>query len=1259
MSNTPAQAAEPPAAGRRISFRTLIEEERELLRDSSEHDTGAFDTARPGLADEPWVCFTDRDHFGLALSGGGIRSATFNLGLLQALDLKGALHHVDYLSTVSGGGYAGGMWTAWRHRQAASGNGSGAQFPRQTQTADGFADSPPDHREPAEIRHLREFSRFLMPRVGFFRSEMWAGIVVILGGLIPALLATTALVTLVYYAWFPVAFFFGGRGFFAWVEPLGLTTWQPRLAEFNALQPWAALIAFAAMTFSIEHVIEREWRRSGRRVDVEKARWSFRAAGALAIIVSTAAFGWMNQVWAPGAAEQWTRAANIALFLPALAWLAAALVMFVLRGFIARPVISCDRKLYRLSAYDRAISHCLQPALLWAALSGAWCTADWLIARGETYQAATAGGPIVFGVLFVWLRDWLTQPRKETVASELLARVIQRIKPLIPQVLAAAAVASFFVAVAVGIQLAGFGPAWIFAPAAAVVILFATLLFFDPAYVGMHDFYRSRISRCFLGAAAANGNAGSRHTDEQAHDDLTLGQLDQAGLRPIHLICTTANNLAGDTLTSLYRGARSAVVSRAGVSLGNDTARYPDLRLSSALTASAAAFNSQMGRISMHLGPAVAFVMCALNLRLGLWVPHPQMENPRPPRLPGLPFFHEMLGYTRCDPLPTGSEAEGLSFESLEAATLRLMREGRHSPRVLQAAASQLRELRRLHLLHLSDGGHFENLALYELIRRHCRYIIVSDCGADPEQAFDDLATALRCIREDFGVEIELDVAPLRPDEGGRSRQHAVVGVIHYDGLAGLDKGTIVYFKPALTGDEPPDVTQYRTRNPAFPHEGTGDQFYDEAQWESYRRLGEHAGHSVFYYADGDDPTRAGFVENLFMEATRSWHAAPERQSEIFLTLTERCAELERDIRENAPPVLRMEFFPEAAALRAGASRPGETRAADSGLHVPMELTATGRAGSSAAGSERSKAADDPAKTLHFLMLITQVMEDIWIGAELDTCWSHPMNEGWMNYLQRWASTPSFRRWWPVLRPIYSAGFRDFVKERFDLRLRDVEARPHTAPGRGAQLKLGSARPANEPVLGGLASEAWQRRYQLPAPPARGDVFPANALAVDYFLTLESENGAAEMHELQVGFLVYTLEAGDSGESTARWKTGQLFVPHALSGAGIIARLLDAAIARFRKTGVTTLHVTVDDNPAESHPSGGRRSLRRPGRAARLATVRTINFYKSRGFVHERPTGAGGEVRCLTLRLDRVPADFGSWPPMEAAAAKAGKARTM
>ena len=155
----------------------------------------------------------------------------------------------------------------------------------------------------------------------------------------------------------------------------------------------------------------------------------------------------------------------------------------------------------------------------------------------------------------------------------------------------------------------------------------------------------------------------------------------------------------------------------------------------------------------MDLGPAVTFLMSALNLRLGLWVPHPKNGFRGYYQFPGRFFLLELLGRS-------------------------------------QANARNLL---------LSDGNHFENFGLYELIRRHVRYIIVSDCGADPEVAFDDLANVLRRVREDFGVEIELDVSALRPGDSRLSNQHAVVGTIHYNGIIGMDKGTIIFFKPTLT----------------------------------------------------------------------------------------------------------------------------------------------------------------------------------------------------------------------------------------------------------------------------------------------------------------------------------------------------------------------------------------------------------------------------------------------------------------------------
>jgi hypothetical protein len=78
-------------------------------------------------------------------------------------------------------------------------------------------------------------------------------------------------------------------------------------------------------------------------------------------------------------------------------------------------------------------------------------------------------------------------------------------------------------------------------------------------------------------------------------------------------------------------------------------------------------------------------------------------------------------------------------------------------------------------------------------------------------------------------------------DEAKRTPWHCVVGKIHYENVdPGAEPGIFVYVKASLTGDEPADVLNYQTAHPDFPHETTADQWFDEPQFESYRRLGQH-----------------------------------------------------------------------------------------------------------------------------------------------------------------------------------------------------------------------------------------------------------------------------------------------------------------------------------------------------------------------------------------------------------------------------------
>jgi hypothetical protein len=167
--------------------------------------------------------------------------------------------------------------------------------------------------------------------------------------------------------------------------------------------------------------------------------------------------------------------------------------------------------------------------------------------------------------------------------------------------------------------------------------------------------------------------------------------------------------------------------------------------------------------------------------------------------------------------------------------------------------------------VYLSDGGHFENLGLYEMVLRRCHYILVSDAGCDEKMEFQDLGNAIRKIRIDLGIDIDINVEPLRPSpQQRRSGMHYAMGTIHYSRIdPGAPDGILIYLKPSLSGDEPVDVLEYAAHHEQFPHEPTSDQFFDESQFESYRRLGEHIAGEVFASIPSSTRTLPDVFETL------------------------------------------------------------------------------------------------------------------------------------------------------------------------------------------------------------------------------------------------------------------------------------------------------------------------------------------------------------------------------------------------------------
>lgn len=331
----------------------------------------------------------------------------------------------------------------------------------------------------------------------------------------------------------------------------------------------------------------------------------------------------------------------------------------------------------------------------------------------------------------------------------------------------------------------------------------------------LYMLYRNRLVRAYFGASS---RARKPHpfTGFDPGDDPLLADLKQQ--RPCHIINTSLNLVGGEELAWRTRKAASftftprycgfelpvgsvsgcyrptdAYGSRSGAGADDDAG----VRLGMAIAVSGAAASPNMGA---HSSPPLNFLMTMFNVRLGRWCPNPRKaawQQSSPPV--GLfSLLAELFGLTNAD-------------------------------------ASYV---------YLSDGGHFDNLGIYELVRRRCRLIIAVDVASDGRLAFEDLGNAIRKCATDLHVRIDLDVSQLAQlGDEGLCGSSCALGTVRYSGVdqGGVD-GTLLYLKPAIVGKENADLLNYRKVHPAYPHESSVDQWFDETQFESYRALGQYVG---------------------------------------------------------------------------------------------------------------------------------------------------------------------------------------------------------------------------------------------------------------------------------------------------------------------------------------------------------------------------------------------------------------------------------
>jgi predicted acylesterase/phospholipase RssA len=711
--------------------------------------------------------------YGLALSGGGIRSASFALGVLQALDRHDLLRRIDYLSTVSGGGYIGSS-LSWFMR------GGRKTFPFGTRGLGVRSDAEAEaggREEPAPnaiLSFVRQHGHYLSPRTAYrFDAQDGDGDAdrgktagVGTGSLVAVLLRNMLLCLLVYGSLL-VALFAGLRWPGPWIakrfEELGvdlLSTLPPATTTTLSI---AALLLGLFLVLSVPYplvTLPLHWGHAVPTKDNRFARYTYRL-----------------RLWSQSLTGRLLFWLGVLLVLASVPWVAGEL-------------------------------------------------AEWLPEQGWWGALSTIAGAVIG---FLRFRSDLAGGGSGAKGG--LAKALRAAAP------PAAALLLVYGLLLLAHHTADALPgAWALVPLIPGVVIG---LAFGINYIGVNRLYRDRLMETFLpgdDAVAANEWRPAREADvARLHE---MCGPDTGG--PYHLV--NANLVSVDSSKSKYRGRGGDSFLLSSLYCGSDATGWRStgdwmhggLSLAAAMAISGAAANPNTGVSGRGAtrNRLLSLVMALLNLRLGYFA-----QNPNPDRAPRLASFPANLLYPGL--------VQGLFGRNL----------------------SETRPF-----VELSDGGHFENLGLYELVRRRCDVIIVSDAGADPELSFSDLAYAAERIRVDFGVNLRMSKDygldgmlegsagddPMAEKYRLSERGYFLATIDYPDGRS---PGILVYLKSTMIREVPADVLGYKDRNPDFPDQPTADQFFDEEQFEAYRELGYRIGRQAFTEIQRAAPSHAERVE--------------------------------------------------------------------------------------------------------------------------------------------------------------------------------------------------------------------------------------------------------------------------------------------------------------------------------------------------------------------------------------------------------------
>jgi hypothetical protein len=921
----------PPDADKKIRAEADEQSARKARRVASEARLEQYYAAAHKMGDVSALC----------LSGGGIRSAAFALGVVQGLAKRDLLQSFDYLSTVSGGGYLGSFLTAWVQRR-----GYG-------QVCDEFCGKV---AEGSPLQYLRSYTSYLTPDRGPFTADMLSVVAIYLRNLflnwliiVPLIVAVLVIVkAFAAIVWsLPVDRIVSAPFALAAICACGIATmeslrqrpgWESARATSRQFQLWVKWVLFgsglAATVFALKYLqganqlplqkvppplgtlpigayVNGLFDNSNLRRELLRPELGLAEALLVPAVVVSAIniIAWMIAYFVsrePTPAEISTRATVRSNNAAAI----ANAFSFAFSGAVAGTYIgSLFYVLAQFTHFDLTgfIALCLGPPAVVSAVFlgetvhvGLTSTTQW--SDGEREWLATAAGYIgrlaviwmlivlvVFGgsyvlfylsdesgsgglhrlfsfgtvggfagVIVAWLgkapataatlrerynswKDWsagiilaIAAPvfvvitisflsaaidyatigqalSFSAVASRHAAYTIPDVFPLPPTMLASAPLGDYAI-ILIGCAIVCGGASWAI----------------NTNRFSLHGLYRNRLIRAFLGGSCALGERQPNPLSQfDENDNLNLCELwpNIYGPRPNRLnaepfpagavppqffvVNCALNVLRSNNLAWQERKALSLTCTPRAVgaaALDGDAGCYRrtstygsahnGISLGTAMTISGAAVSPNMG---YHSSPALSVLMTFFNVRLGAWLGNPGPDGKRVvsqegPRFSALPLIQEALGLA----------TENKSY------------------------------------VYLSDGGHFENLGLYEMIRRRCRFIVLSDAGCDPGVTFEDLGNAVRKISIDLRVKINFETLQISPRKAPPvTGAYVATATIIYP-ETGAPPGRLLYIKPSYHGTEPASVRAYAEANPTFPHEPTTDQMFGESQFEAYRALGEY-----------------------------------------------------------------------------------------------------------------------------------------------------------------------------------------------------------------------------------------------------------------------------------------------------------------------------------------------------------------------------------------------------------------------------------